>query len=338
MLKEAACLYSIKLKLKLKLQNANLTLTLALTLALTLTLTLLHRRRGVPEVRLENGTRITRPQTCITFKKPGQQCEGSPNGSAIDDPLYHAQCPVGHCHNETKNCTIPPVCDWDYECGVWANCPAADHAKKIQGTCVKQCANQKYCTGSATKDKDTRQKCLAGSCLPVVHASMSHEFSFSHLTSEDFNGWTKVVYQTAYGIAIGIYDTELTAYKKGCRVDGATSRRGMRVTFTASLSEAEAQGAITAAKAMSPAHLISGLDLAKASLGTSGAGAVVTPPVSSITISKNPTVDYVDTNTDGDTSPSPSPNKGSTSTTERRSKPLGFMSLVLLSGLSYWCF
>lgn len=257
------------------------------------------RRRTESMCSAQYEMQAVRPKTCTSFKQEGEACEGYPVGT-IDDKLYHAQCPIGHCSNTTGLCTVPKVCDWDYECGLWKNCPAADQQLGIQGICMQECQSDYYCLGSAYADQQAGMKCLHGSCLPVVYATMTQELTISSLTASDFNGWTKLAYQIAYGIAIGIYDTDAGAFKPDCDVTAAVSRRsGITMIFTASLSEAEVSNAQTAAQSMTPADMVPAIDSAKAALG-SDASSVVTPAASDMTIASAPVMDYEDSNNDPD--------------------------------------
>jgi len=106
----------------------------------------------------------------------------------------------------------------------------------------------------------------ANSTAAAKPATIKHSMTFA-LAAKDWKGDTKLVYETAYGIAIGIYTTTTKAYKPGCSITSAiTTRRSIKVQFTAKVSSSLSAAASKASKGVTPAIMVTSISTANTAL------------------------------------------------------------------------
>jgi len=103
-------------------------------------------------------------------------------------------------------------------------------------------------TAAPTAAVPTAAPTAAGPAIPAGGTKVVQVFSFTALSLSDWTPDTQAVYETAFGINIGIYDETAKAYKAGCSVTSTASRRALAVSFTAVASAAQAATARTAAQ------------------------------------------------------------------------------------------
>jgi len=141
-----------------------------------------------------------------------------------------------------------------------------------------------------------QQQCTAGDSSACVKVGMpspppstvvTQSVGFKHLSSSDWKGVTKTVYETAYGNLLGIYDLTLKRYQTGCGVGSAGNgrRTGITVTYTATVAPTFAVSATTASQSLqaNPAAFINAVAQAKASIGAA-ANAVAAPSAADLTV------------------------------------------------------
>merc|ERR1711959_322704 len=101
------------------------------------------------------------------------------------------------------------------------------------------------------------------------------------ISASQYTGDLKLVAETGYGIVLGIYTAGNTnAWTTGCSVSSAAARRNTAtITFTATMPTANSAAANTAAAAMTPASLTTGMNSAKTALNKAS---VTVPTVNSV--------------------------------------------------------
>jgi len=88
------------------------------------------------------------------------------------------------------------------------------------------------------------------------------------ISASQYTGNMKTLMETAYGMALGIYDTANSAYFTGCSVTSSAARRSASVTFVAQVSSTKSAAAQASANALTPTSLNAAVLLAKAALGS----------------------------------------------------------------------
>lgn len=118
----------------------------------------------------------------------------------------------------------------------------------------------------------------------VGSKSISQAVTLS-ITSAQYTGSTKALYEQGYGNALGIFDAVAGTYATGCSVSSVVSRRSVRVTYTAQVSAANAAAAETAATNMASdsSLLVTGITAVKAG-NTATYGAIPVPTASDLTV------------------------------------------------------
>jgi len=88
------------------------------------------------------------------------------------------------------------------------------------------------------------------------------------ISASQYTGNMKTLMETAYGMALGIYDTANSGYFTGCSVTSSATRRSASVTFVAQVSSTKSAAAQASANALTPTSLNAAVLLAKAALGS----------------------------------------------------------------------
>jgi len=90
-------------------------------------------------------------------------------------------------------------------------------------------------------------------------------------SAADWKDTVRVVYETAYGINLGLYDTSAKAWRSGASVSStaAAGRRSVEVTYTATAPASLATAAQASADSLQASSLVSGVAAANAALGAS---------------------------------------------------------------------
>jgi len=122
--------------------------------------------------------------------------------------------------------------------------------------------------------------------LAKVTAKIRQDVTVSSITAAQYTGDVKAVYEVAYAVALGVYDTGGKSYRAGNSVTSsavsASRRAGATISYTASVTHSYVTAANTAATTLvtNPAALISGVATANTALSKS----VAAPLASDFTV------------------------------------------------------
>jgi len=100
---------------------------------------------------------------------------------------------------------------------------------------------------------------------------ISQAITFTGVQASDYAGDVKTTYEAAYAVTIGIWDSSAKAMRPGCSVaSSVTSRRATTVTFEATVTDALATTAQSAADALitDVSAMVTGINIARNDLST----------------------------------------------------------------------
>jgi len=107
----------------------------------------------------------------------------------------------------------------------------------------------------------------AAPTIPEGGVTIEQVFAFSTLLLSDWTTDVQAVYETGFGINIGIYDETAKAFKTGCSVSSSASRRGLSVSFKAVASAEHASTAKAAAATSDATAMVANIAKASTHLG-----------------------------------------------------------------------
>lgn len=126
----------------------------------------------------------------------------------------------------------------------------------------------------------------------VERTTITQVVTITSLTTAQYTGDLKLVYETGYAIAIGIWSNTTRAMMAGCQVSStvSSSRRAAAISFTATVSNnptlANAASQEATTLVTNPAALITGINTAKVQLNRPN---VAVPAASAVSVAQ-PTV------------------------------------------------
>jgi len=100
---------------------------------------------------------------------------------------------------------------------------------------------------------------------------ISLAITFTGVQASDYAGDVKTTYEAAFAVTIGIWDSSAKAMRPGCSVTSSvTSRRAVTVTYEATVTDALATTAQSAANALitDMSAMVTGINIARNDLGT----------------------------------------------------------------------
>jgi len=171
--------------------------------------------------------------------------------------------------------------------------------------------------------------------------TVSQAITVTSVTLSSYAGDVKLVYEGAYALSIGIWDTTTNKYKTGCNVTSnatAVRRAGVKIAFVATVNAANAY---TAQTLSASSTVKSSLVSAVSTVNTALAKSVTAPSAAAITVAA-PTA----MNNDGSGpapspgSPSPSPTPSSSSSDDSSSTMLIIIiaAAVVVVGAAVACY
>lgn len=153
--------------------------------------------------------------------------------------------------------TVSPKCSW-YCCGCDATACKLDTASQIL---FSPSGDGKICTAPSGCGKSWTGKNAY---------KFTKYISFANLKSmSDYTADVKMVYETGFGIATGLYSAKAKSFNPGCSVSSTSARRSVELAFNGVASGPYAATAKSKSGSLTDQQLINGIKSANVALGKS---------------------------------------------------------------------